>query len=195
MFKKTYIFFKYIPMLFILLISLIIFRVLFLEKKKTIEKFSEENSESTFSLVNEIRTLLMNNETQYQNNMNEVLDKISLLEENLNYRNMLQSYPTDPPVPTQQQIPVKPSVPTQQQIPVKPSVPTQQQIPVKPSVPTQQQIPIEPSVPTQQQIPIEPIIDEDSDDESNVSEDNNQTTEKFVDGISCSTTANCSTLF
>ena len=125
----------------------------------------------------------MNNETQYQNNMNEVLDKISLLEENLNYRNMLQSYPTDPPVPTQQQIPVKPSVPTQQQIPVKPSVPTQQQIP------------IEPSVPTQQQIPIEPIIDEDSDDESNVSEDNNQTTEKFVDGISCSTTANCSTLF
>ena len=179
-------FLKYLPVLFILLISIIIFRALFKRYgKKHVEKFEEEEV-NELSLVNEIRTLIMNNETEYQNNMNQVLEKISSLETKLS----AQSLPPTQVVPPTQVAP--PQV-------VPPQVVLPQMQPTQ-SPPTQVAPPqvVPPQVAPPQVTPDSILVDdEDSDDESNVSvsEAGEQTTEPFIDGISCSATANCASLF
>jgi hypothetical protein len=173
-------FMKYLPVLIILLIAIVIFRYMFKIRnaKYTIENFEEEDN---MSLVNEIRSLIMNNETEYQNNMNQVLEKLSLLEFKL-VANKSEVPPVEPPVTTQ---PIEPPVTTQ---PIAPTLPPPPPTSTPPSIST-------PTTPPEQ--PPQMFDDEDSDDESNVSTGggDQNTTETFIDGVSCSSTANCASLF
>ena len=199
---------KYLPALFVMITSIIIFRILFKtynNRKHTIEKFAEEDSSyDVLSLVNEIRTLIMNNETEYQNNMNQVLEKISTLENKLvAVDTPAQEPPTVPEPPTSPQPVSPPEMPpmTQQQVqtPTTPTTPTQviqvqqptaQQQVRTPTTPTTSTTPTQVIQVQQPTAPIEPqfAFDEDSDNESNTED---QITESFVDGISGGSTANC----
>ena len=76
----------YLPVFIALILSIVVFRALFKKyvvkpkskSKKTVEGFEEESTSMT--ILNDLRTLLMTNETEYQNRMNNVLEKIVELE-------------------------------------------------------------------------------------------------------------------
>ena len=160
----------YLPVFITLLLSIIIFRGIFKRYKtkttsnRVVEGFEEE--QDSISLVNDIRTLLMNNETEYQNNMNTILEKIVSLEVKINEErvNALTTPPQQPSTTT-------PPATTPTPPPQQPSTTT--------TPPPQQ--------PTDTQ-----LVDDDSDDdmESNVSEEED-VNEPFVDGITSCSTANC----
>lgn len=194
---------KYVSVLLVLFTAIVIFRMLFKTYKKrkqtVVEKFAEEH-DTEITLVNEIRTLIMNNETEYQNNMNQVLEKISTLE------NRLVGAPAAPATPTTEPAEQTPTTPAVQPVVARqpvvqpPTVPTEQSSTAQPVAqqpaaqqPVAQQPVVQPPAAQPTMAPTmstEPTFDfdEDSDDESNTGD---QVTETFVDGISCGSTANC----
>lgn len=166
----------YLPVFITLLLSIIIFRGIFkvykrkTSSKRVIEGFEEE--QDSISIVNDIRTLLMNNETEYQNNMNTILEKIVSLEVKINDERMNAISPsTTTPPPSQQPSTTTPPPPQQSSTTPSPTTPP----PPPPQQPTDTQ-----------------LVDEYSDDdmESNVSEEED-VNEPFVDGITSCSTANC----
>lgn len=197
---------KYVSVLLVLFTAIVIFRMLFKTYKKrkqtVVEKFAEEH-DTEITLVNEIRTLIMNNETEYQNNMNQVLEKISTLENRLVGAPAAPAQPTTEPVqPPAPPVVQTPTVPTTQPVAQQPPVvqPPAAQPPIAQQPAVAQQPVVAQQPPAAQQpvaqptmaptMPTEPTFDfdEDSDDESNTGD---QVTETFVDGISCGSTANC----
>ena len=200
---------KYLPLLLVLVTSIVIFIMFFKtykKRKQTVEKFEEEEVRDfgLVGLVNEIRTSIMNNETEYQNNMNMVLEKISVLENMLvgttqaaiskavAQPSTVQTAvaPTMPTMPT-----VQPSVAQPQTAPTMPTMPTMPT--VQPAVAQPQTAPMvqtavaQPPIVQSSSAPTEPplVFDEDLDDESNMGDE--IVTETFIDGISCGSTANC----
>ena len=185
----------YLPVFIALFLSIVIFRVLFKKyvakpKTKTVEGFEEEMTSMT--ILNELRTLLMNNETEYQNRMNNVLEKIVALEVQIRNEKMQQNEET--PVETTTETPTTapatttPSVPTTTTPPAT-TTPTTPPVTTTPTTP-----PVTTAPTTAPKPPVNPPAqlndDEDSDVESNVSDDED-ISEPFVDGITSCATANC----
>ena len=176
----------YLPVFIALFLSIVIFRVLFKKyvakpKTKTVEGFEEEMTSMT--ILNELRTLLMNNETEYQNRMNNVLEKIVALEVQIRNEKMQQNEET--PVETTTETPTTAPATT------TPSVPTTT---TPPATTTPTTPPVTTAPTTAPKPPVNPPAqlndDEDSDVESNVSDDED-ISEPFVDGITSCATANC----
>ena len=178
----------YLPVFIALILSIVIFRVLFKKyvakpKTKTVEGFEEEMTSMT--ILNELRTLLMNNETEYQNRMNNVLEKIVALEVQIRNEKMQQNEET--PVETTTETPVT-TEPTTAPATTTPTTAPATTTPTTPPATTAPTTPPKPPV----NPPAQLNDDEDSDVESNVSDDEEEDiSEPFVDGITSCATANC----
>ena len=190
---------KYLPLLLVLVTSIVIFIMFFKtykKRKQTVEKFEEEEVRDVglVGLVNEIRTSIMNNETEYQNNMNMVLEKISVLE-NMLVGTTQAAVSKAVAQPSTVQTAVAPTMPTMPTMPtVQPSVAQPQTAPTMPTMPTMptvQPAVAQPPIVQSSLAPTEPplVFDEELDDESNMGDE--IVTETFIDGISCGSTANC----
>ena len=192
----------YLPVFIALILSIVIFKLLFKKytskSKKSLEGFEEEITSMT--IINELRTLLMNNESEYQNRMNEVLEKIVALEVQMRNEKMQQNEetPTDLTAETSIEQPTTQpptTQPTTQPPTTQPSTtqpPTTQPPTMQPPTTTS---PTVESTQTPKPPPNPPIKtqlnDDDSDVESNVSDDDDDINEPFVDGITSCATANC----
>ena len=187
----------YLPVFIALILSIVIFRVLFKKyvakpKTKTVEGFEEEMTSMT--ILNELRTLLMNNETEYQNRMNNVLEKIVALEVQIRNEKMQQNEETPVETTTETPVTTEPTTapatttPTTAPATTTPTTPPATTAPTTPPATTAPTTPPKPPV----NPPAQLNDDEDSDVESNVSDDEEEDiSEPFVDGITSCATANC----
>lgn len=184
----------YLPVFIALILSIVIFRALFKKyvskPKKTVEGFEEEVTSMT--ILNELRTLLMNNETEYQNRMNSVLEKLVALEVQIMNDKMQKisttaKPPAEPPTEAPVETPTSTSIDTSKATtPVTAPATTPATAPATaPTTPTQ--VPSSSSNLPKNDAQLND--DEDSDVESNVSDED--TNEPFVDGITSCATANC----
>lgn len=196
----------YLPVFIALFLSIVIFRVLFKKyvsksksKSKTVEGFEEEMTSMT--ILNELRTLLMNNETEYQNRMNNVLEKIVALEVQIRNEKMQQNEETPVETTTAETTTKTPvtteptTAPTTAPATTAPTTAPATTAPTPPPVTTTPTTPPVTTTPTTApKPPVNPPAqlndDEDSDVESNVSDDED-INEPFVDGITSCATANC----
>ena len=196
----------YLPVFIALILSIVIFRVVFkkykTKPKKTVEGFEEETTSMT--ILNELRTLLMNNETEYQNRMNSVLEKIVALEVQIrNEKKQNEESPSEstteqtaPATTTTEKTTTSPATTTNtEKTTTSPATTTNTEKPTEqPKTATTTTTPVTTSTPKP---PVNPPAqlndDEDSDVESNVSddEDDEDINEPFVDGITSCATANC----
>ena len=182
----------YLPVFIALILSIVIFRVLFKKyvtkpKTKTVEGFEEEMTSIT--ILNELRTLLMTNETEYQNRMNNVLEKIVALEVQIRNEKMQQNEET--PVTTEPTTEAPTTEPTTEDPTTTPATTTTPTTAPATTTPTTAPATTAPKPPVNP--PAQLNDDEDSDVESNVSDDeeDEDINEPFVDGITSCATANC----
>lgn len=195
---------RYLGVILLTVFTFTITRILLKKiKKKSLESFSNEENAS---LINDIRTILMNSESEWQKNMNEALEKISDLEISMSgindMSNAQQKTPTETPVQTPVETPVQTLVETPVQTPVETPV----QIPVETPVETTAQIPVAPGATSNPPINMineeenlknmpDLMVDDENEDESMPGvfrADDTAVGESFVTGITSCVTSKCS---